>query len=103
MDVLKKIDEMMKERGWSDYRLAQESNLSSSTIANIRKRNTIPSITTLECICDAFGITLAQFFAEDAMLVQLSAEQKTLFDQWVTLTPSQKHLLAQLVKELKRV
>ncbi len=37
------------------------------------------------------------------MLVQLSAEQKTLFDQWVTLTPSQKHLLAQLVKELKRV
>ena len=65
--------------------------------------NTIPSITTLECICDAFGITLAQFFAEDAMLVQLSAEQKTLFDQWVTLTPSQKHLLAQLVKELKRV
>ena len=33
----------------------------------------------------------------------LSAEQKTLFDQWVTLTPSQKHLLAQLVKELKRV
>mgnify|MGYP002582126841 CR=1 FL=1 len=54
----------MKERGWSDYRLAQNSKLSSSTIANIRSRNTVPSVVTLESICNAFGITLAQFFAD---------------------------------------
>lgn len=102
MDVLKRIDEMMKERGWSDYRLAQESNLSTSTIANIRKRNTIPSVTTLECICDAFGITLSQFFAEDSEPVQLTAEQKAMFDQWTSLSPAQKHLLSLLITELKK-
>lgn len=61
MDVIKRIDDLMKERGWSDYRLAAESGLSSSTIANIHRRNTVPSITTLESICGAFGISLAHF------------------------------------------
>ena len=42
MDVLKRLDDLMKERGWSDYRLAQNSKLSSSTIANIRSRKTVP-------------------------------------------------------------
>ena len=42
MDVIKKIDDLMKERHWSDYKLAIESGLSSSTIANIHRRNTVP-------------------------------------------------------------
>lgn len=62
MDVIKRIDDLMKERGWSDYRLAAESGLSSSTIANIHRRNTVPSITTLESICGAFGISLPPFY-----------------------------------------
>ena len=33
MDVINRIDELMKERQWSDYKLALESGLSSSTIA----------------------------------------------------------------------
>ena len=76
MDVLKRLDDLMKERGWSDYRLAQNSKLSSSTIANIRSRNTVPSVVTLESICNAFGITLAQFFADNQTMVHLTPEQR---------------------------
>ena len=101
MDVIKRIDELMKERQWSDYKLAAESGLSSSTIANIHRRNTVPSISTLEAICSAFGITLAQFFTENSHTVQLNKEQQDLFNQWVSLTESQKRLIYNLIKEMK--
>ncbi|MDO4329075.1 MAG: helix-turn-helix transcriptional regulator [Lachnospiraceae bacterium] len=101
MDVIKKITTLTKERGWSTYKLASRSGLSASTIANIYRRNTVPSITTLEAICDAFGITLCQFFAEDMDMVPLTPEQKNLFNMWSSLTPSQKDLIEKLIKELK--
>lgn len=102
MDVLKRLDDLMKERGWSDYRLAQNSKLSSSTIANIRSRNTVPSVVTLESICNAFGITLAQFFADNQTMVHLTSEQKAMFDSWVALTPDQKNIVSNIIYEFKK-
>ena len=101
MDVINRIDKLMKERNWSDYKLATESGLSSSTIANIHRRNTVPSISTLEAICSAFGITLAQFFTEDSQTVQLNKDQQELFNRWVSLTDNQKELIYKLMKEMK--
>ena len=71
------------------YRLARKSGLTDSTIANIFCRNAMPSIDTLDKICQGFGITLSQFFAEDEM-VELTADLKEVFDNWRTLTPEQK-------------
>ena len=85
MDVKERLKALMKERGWSEYRLALASGLSQSTIANIFNRSSIPSVATLESICSGFGITLAQFFAEENM-VELSEEQQELFNTWSSLT-----------------
>lgn len=101
MDVIKRIDDLMIERHWSCYKLAAKSGLSSSTIANIHRRNTVPSITTLEAICNAFGITLSQFFADSRQAVQLSMEQRDLFERWVSLTEKQKQIIYDLIKEMK--
>ena len=101
MDVIKRIDMLMKERNWSDYKLSAKSGLSSSTIANIHRRNTVPSISTLESICSAFVITLAQFFTEDSHIVQLNSEQQDLFEYWIALTDNQKKLIYELIKEMK--
>lgn len=101
MDVIKKIDDLMKERHWSDYKLAIESGLSSSTIANIHRRNTVPSISTLEAICSAFGLTLAQFFSDNNFSVQLNSEQLELFNRWIYLTENQKRLIYELIKEMR--
>jgi transcriptional regulator with XRE-family HTH domain len=95
-----RIIQLMNKRNWTEYRLSKESKLSQSTIANLFKRNTIPSVTTLESICNGFGITLAQFFSE-GNIVELTHEQKILFDRWVTLTREQKQLLLELIKNLK--
>ena len=73
MDVLAKLRLFLEERGWSEYKLARQCGLSDSTIANIFRRNTLPTIATLERICAGFGITLAQFFAEGE-LVEMTPE-----------------------------
>ena len=97
MDTKARITELMIRHGWSEYRLAKESGLSQSTISNMFSRNTMPSISTLEVICDAFGLTLAQFFSEG----ELTYEQRLLFSKWRTLTAEQKELLLKLMDNLK--
>lgn len=97
MDVLERLRQLLKERNWSEYRLARLSGLNESTIANIYRRNTLPTIPTLEAICSAFGITLAQFFAQD-QLVEVTPQVRQLLDAWSALTPNQKELLIQLAR-----
>ena len=80
MDAQKRIRELMEERNWTDYRLAKEANLSHSTVTNMFNRNNAPTLPTLEAVCRAFGITLAQFFAKDEE-AQLTEEQQKLFSK----------------------
>ena len=96
MDVNNRIKELADARGWTEYRLAKESDLSSSTIANIFHRNSIPSIPTLEAICKGLGVTLSQFFAE-TNLVELDAEQQKVFSNWRFLTNNQKFVVSEVI------
>lgn len=102
MDILGRLIELQKQRGWSDYKIAKEANLSPNTVSNIYRRNNVPSLVTLQAICKAFGITMAQFFAEDH-LVELTPEQQLLFDKWAALTPEQKTVIWQIIKTYESV
>ena len=101
MDTNKRLHELLDEHGWTEYRLAKTCGLSESTIANIFRRNSIPSIATLEAICAGFGITLAQFFAEGEM-VEMTPELKDLFENWVNLSPQQKEAAIQMIKAMNK-
>ena len=94
-----KLRQLTDERGWTEYRLAKECGLSESTIANIFRRNTTPSVSTPEAICRGFGITLSQFFAEGEML-EMTPEVSELVSQWITLTPDQKRVILDMAKPL---
>ena len=61
MDINERIKYLAGRRGWTEYRLVKESHLPASTIANIYHRSTVPSISTLEAICDALGLLSASF------------------------------------------
>ena len=100
MDAKQRIRELMAQRQWSEYRLAIASGLSQSTIANIFSRNTTPSIATLESICSAFDITLAQFFS-DGEMVELTPEQWEMFSAWSSLSTHQKEALSHLIQVMK--
>lgn len=97
MDILKRLKELQKLHGWSDYRIAKQAGLSSNTVSNIYRRGNIPSLATLEALCRAFDVTMSQFFAEGEM-VELTPELKELFDKWTVLSPKQKSALLQVIK-----
>ena len=100
-DVLKHINQLCEAYGWTYYRLAQEADVPYSTITNMMKRNTIPSIPTLERLCYAFGITLSEFFVDSEpnnMWDQRSF--KHLINYWSKLSIEDQELLVTLAKRL---
>lgn len=99
MDVKIRIRQLMDERGWTIYRVAKEANIPWSTVRNMFKRDTDPSITTLEALCRAMGVTLTQFFDEDNSL-GLSDEQMQLLQQWNRLSEKDRRLVQKLVESL---
>ena len=101
MDVHEKLQYLLDERGWTKYQLARKCGLSDATIANIFRRNTMPSIPTLEAICQGYGITLSQFFAEGEM-VELTHDFKEVFDCWAALSPEQKVAAGQMLKAMNQ-
>lgn len=100
MDTQKRIRRLMEDRGWTDYRLAKESGLSHSTVTNMFNRNNAPTLPTLEAVCRAFGITLAQFFSEGNEPNSLTEEQQKLFSRWSSLSEEQKRLLLDLMNTM---
>ncbi len=62
-DIHRRIRELSDERGWTLYRLADEIQMSHSTLYNMMKRQTMPKIDTLERMCERFGISLSAFFS----------------------------------------
>ncbi len=101
MDVKDRLIQLQKQRGWTDYKIAKEAGLSSNTVSNIYRRNNVPSLPTLEALCKAFGITMAQFFAEDE-LVELTPEVRELVDKWSALTEEQKAAVWQIMKSYEK-
>ena len=86
MDILERLRELQQQYGWSDYKIAKEAGISPNTVSNIYRRNNVPRIETLELLCDAFGITMSQFFADNDLL-EVTPELKDLFEKWSSLCP----------------
>ncbi|MBP3307889.1 MAG: helix-turn-helix transcriptional regulator [Clostridia bacterium] len=97
MDINKKIDELRFQRGWSMYELAQEAGITQSTLTSMMKRGNPPKIDTLECICEAFGITLAQFFVQDEEIEILAKNEKRLISLFRKLSARQQQGLIELI------
>ena len=99
MDVKERLKQLMDERGWTIYKVAKEADIPWSTVRNIFKRYTEPSIGTLECICRGMGLTLPQFFDVDNKM-GLTDEQRMLILQWSKLNDRDKRLVGELVDAL---
>lgn len=99
MDATEKIKELLAQREWTAYRLSKNSGLAESTITNILKRNTVPSIPTLEAICKGFGITISQFFA-DGKMIEITPDISELIQYYTVLSAEQKEIAIQLLKNM---
>jgi len=100
MIVLDRIKQLRDMRGWSNYRLAKEADISEGSLNNLFRLNNQPTIPTLEAICAGLGISLCQFFAEGNEAVVLNDEQIEMLNVWNTLNKEQKTALLELLKKM---
>ena len=101
MNVLDKITWLRLERNWSEYQLAEKSGLTQSTISTWYRKNMLPTIPSLIKICDAFGLTLSQFFLEDdGNTIHITERQQLLLDYAAKLSPEQYSALLNFLKTL---
>lgn len=94
MDIKQRLKNLMDERGLNMYTLAKRSNVSWNTIKNFYARDSKPTLTTIELLCNGLGITLAQFFDEDGSSVSLTAEQQHVLDRWSRITDEEKQIIS---------
>ncbi len=99
MDILNKIRRLQGERDWSDYKLAQEADIPLATLSSVFARKTTPKLDTLQCICKAFGLTLAQFFLEDEKIEVLSETEKEMLQVFRKLSLKQQRALVTVFTE----
>lgn len=99
MDIISKIKVLQGERDWTDYRLAQEADLPLTTLSAIFTSRNLPRIDTLQCICNAFGLTLAQFFLDDEKIEMLSDNEKLMLQAFRKLSIKQQKALIDLLNE----
>ncbi len=101
MNVLEKITKYRLERNWTEYQLAEKSGLPQSTISSWYRKNQIPTIPSLERICDAFNITLAQFFSDENLeIIQVTKKQYDLIHEWNKLEENQQLAVLELLKTM---
>ena len=101
MDILKRIDELREQKGWTIFELTNRANLSEYTIYSWYKRGSKPTVYALENVCEALGITMQEFFAEVDEAV-LSADQIQLLRSWDQLTPEQRDVVLRLMKSYQK-
>ena len=94
--IPKRVKELCSKHKVSKYRLAQLTDMSQTALGNIIKKESIPTIPTLERICDAFGISLAQFFAGDGMRPDLTDEQEEILETWDNLNADERRIFNEL-------
>ncbi len=98
---IRRIQELCETRGISIYRLSRMSDIPNTTLTNMIKKDTMPTIPTIEKICGAFDITLSQFFAsEDIYGDLLTLEQKYVLEIWESLDDRSRELAKVYMKAL---
>lgn len=101
INVLERITEMREERHWSEYQLSEKSGLTQSTISSWYRKDMLPTLPSLMKICDAFGISISQFFLEDNdKIVSLNQKQLDLLTASAKLDATQYDALLHFLETL---
>lgn len=91
-DILNRINQLCRNKGWSHYRLSQESGIPVSTLNNMFHRTNVPTIPTLIKLCHAFDMTLSQFFTDEPPWNDLTVGQQEILSLYTLLSPQDKEL-----------
>lgn len=74
------------------------TGVTQTVLSRTIKGENVPTIQTLEKICAALNISLAQFFAKDENLLDLTAGQKEIVETWNGLNPEERARLMKIIR-----
>ena len=102
--ILMRIDQLMQEKGISKYELKENADI-SSTIYQWRKNATrdkdrVPSLRSIQKICEYLGVSLSLFFAFDKES-QRNVRNREIIDMLENITDEQAKILEELIKQFK--
>ena len=101
INVLERITELRKQKNWTEYQLAERSGLTQSTISSWYRKNILPTLPSLERICEAFGISISQFLDDDNNEISLiNPRQKQLLEKASKLDNEQYDALINFLDKL---
>ena len=100
MNIMERIDELCKQRNISKYRLSQITGISQSAFSKMARQQSSLSLETIQRICDALGISLAQFFSESEKYPDLTLSQIQLLDSWNLLDEKKRAYAILMIKNL---
>lgn len=100
-NILNTITAFREARNWSVYELASHAEMKPTTISTWYATNAIPTLPSLVKICNAFQITLSEFFAKveenEAETVAITPEQSVMLEKWSALRPEQQEAVLHLL------
>ena len=97
MNIARKIDQIRYKKGWSFYKLSYETGISQQAFSRWINGQSTPSLSALEAVCDAFGITLANLFAEEG-IVEITPELKPILENWTLLSKMEQESIKMIIE-----
>lgn len=98
MDIGHRIRRLRKANRLTLEELARATDLSQPFISQIERDIKTPSIETLTRICEALGVTLAEFFSPGILL---PPDIERLVEAAQRLTPQQRELLSRFLEQME--
>lgn len=106
MDVGARITQLRTAYGMSQYALWKRSGIAQGALSQYESGVKTPGIDTLERICAAFGISLAEFFSTELTqpkyTAELTADEMELIGCYRTFSPSQQQDALLIFRTLSR-
>ena len=99
---LERIQELCAQRKWSNYQLSKASGIPYSTLSTMLTKQNMPSLPTLQKLCQGFGISIAEFFEPGRSQQGLTPEQALCLSLFTSLSQEEQKLALAFLKGLSR-
>lgn len=97
INVLERITQLRESRQWSEYELSKRSGVAQSTISSLYRNNNLPTLMTLEAICNAFDMSVEQFLSPEMDTSDLTSGQKEWLAKYDTMGREEREAVSKMI------
>lgn len=99
--IITRLEELRRMQGMSKYRLAQLTGISQTALSKILSGQCMPTVMTLDKLCKAFQISMAQFFADNEYIGGLTENQREILSVWNSMNDEEKRICLNFIRSIK--